>query len=260
MPFTLVAFSESQDTGPNFAAVAAVPDPHVFVSGDDIRLPDAMRFIAGYAALINDLTVVPQARLTSPSLRSVFNQDIGPITNGAVFSTDPNIVMHPLNPLPLIGAEALNFEVIADPAAGTPLSSALVWLSDGPLAPATGEIHTIRATAAHAGLALGWGNGALTFAQTLPVGRYQVVGMRYNNNAVGATTALAARLVFPGGIWRPGTYASNLHATYDAHAGIFRHGRLGVWGEFHTNAPPTLDVFGSTIATHQVLLDLIRVG
>lgn len=259
MAFTLVAFSESQDPGAAFVAVAAVPDPHIFVSGDDIRLPDEMRFVVGHAVLINGIAVVPQARLTSPSLRSVFNQDLLPIVNGAVMADNPRLTMRPGSPLPLMGAEAINLEANYDEVAAA-LASSLIWLADGPIAPVAGDIHTVRATAAHAGIALGWGNGAITFAQTLPVGRYQVVGMRANANTAAAATTLAMRLVFPGGVWRPGTYTSNVHASPDAQDGIFRNGRLGVWGEFHTNAPPTLDVFGSTQAVHQVLLDLIRVG
>ena len=40
MAFSLICYSESQDTSGVLANVAAVTDPHVRVIGDDVVVPD----------------------------------------------------------------------------------------------------------------------------------------------------------------------------------------------------------------------------
>src|SRR5207247_1836789 len=97
-----------------------------------------------------------------------------------------------------------------------------------------GAIYTIRATAAVALAASTWVNGALTFSQALPYGTYQVVGMR----ARGANLA-AARLVFVGQPFRPGVAGVNALGNVDPFH--FRYGNMGVFGQFDSTVPPTVD-------------------
>lgn len=259
MAFTVVAWRESLDAAGAFNALTAVSDPHVFTSGDDIRVPEAMRFIVGISVLINDLTVVPRARITSPSLRAMFNPEYSLIQNGLVHANNTDLSLFPGSPIPIMPAEAINVEVLQNPAAAVE-NRALVWISDGPITPVSGQFFTVRATGATAVTANVWTNITLTFSQTLPVGRYQVVGMRGESDTVAATTLIAQRLVFPGGIWRPGVPTCNLQASRDFNSGGFRMGRFGVFGEFHTNAPPTLDVLADADSDSVVFLDLLKVG
>jgi len=149
------------------------------------------------------------------------------------------------------GGEALNVKVSVS-AAGR--ASALALFCDGPLAPVTGEIFTVRATSSTTLTAYQWTNGALTFAQSLPKGRYAVVGMRALSAGL-----IAARLVIPGYAWRPGCIGYD--AENDTEDDVFRGGRMGVWGEFDHDLPPTVDFLSISADTSEVVyLDLIKIA
>jgi len=245
--FTLVAFTESQDSAA-LTNIAAVADPHVRVVGDDIYVPVALPNLAGYHFCGANFT---QGQVASPSLRRVVNLDIDQADLADEPGSPPNV--HDLfgSPVPLDGGEALN-TLMAEDAAGASRVNALLWFSDGPLAPVTGAMYSIRATNASTLGANAWTNGALTFTQTLPKGTYQVVGMRAQSAGL-----RAARLVFPGFSWRPGCIGCD--ADGDIEAPAFRHGNLGVWAEFTHDAPPTVDFFSASADTAQVvILDIIK--
>jgi hypothetical protein len=129
-----------------------------------------------------------------------------------------------------------------------------VWLCDAALAQVTGEIFTVKASTSVTLSANQWTNAAITFAQTLPRGRYQVVGMRAKS-----TGLVAARLVFPGYAWRPGCLGSAAYNNVERPE--FRQGRMGVWGEFDHNVPPTVDFLSiSADSNPEVWLDLIKIA
>jgi hypothetical protein len=46
MAFTLIGYSETQDTSGNLTNVAALADPHVRVIGDDVIVPDDLNYLA----------------------------------------------------------------------------------------------------------------------------------------------------------------------------------------------------------------------
>jgi len=247
LPFTLVAFTESQDSAA-LTNIAAVADPHVRVVGDDIYVPVALPNLAGYHFCGANFT---QGQVASPSLRRVVNIDVDQADLADEPGSPPNV--HDLfgTPTPLDGGEALN-TLMAEDAAGASRVNALIWFSDGPITPATGPMYTVRATNSSTLVANAWTNGALTFSQTLPRGTYQVVGMRASSAGL-----RAARLVVPGFSWRPGCIGAD--ADSDIGADRFRHGRAGVWCEFSHDAPPTVDFFSASADTAQVvLLDLIK--
>ena len=245
------AFFESIDPGGALAFIAAVREDQFFTSGDDFRVPAELPFLMGVAALINDASGV-RAQFQSPSLRILAELDVEPIINGTVWGSPPEAVMFPANPLPLAAQESLNLQMDSDPAAAA-IHAALFWIADGPQAPVQGNIFTVRATAAFTQVAGVWTNGTLTFSTELPAGTYQVVGMRAR-----AATGLGARLVFPAQTARPGCLVVNDEADED-HS-MFRHGRLGMWGQFEHTTPPTLDVFDGTATAQVILLDLLKVA
>ncbi len=250
--FHLAAFYEDIDPGAALVPIAAVPEQQFFTTGDDFRVPTAMPFIVGAAGLVDDASAV-RAQVASPTLRIQANLDIEPIiAAAAVFGSPPEVLFHPQSPVQLTADEALNFYMESDPAA-VEVHYGLVWLSDGPQATVQGNIFTVRAVGAIAQVVDLWTNGNLTFAQTLPAGSYQVIGLR-----VRSADAVAARLVFSEQSARPGVACVN--AIGDLDPGVFRFGRFGVFGEFpHTN-PPTLDVLGGAGTAQYVYLDLLRVS
>lgn len=249
--FHLAAFAQSIDPAGALTAITAAREEMIFTNGADLRVPTSLPYIIGKAALANDASG-SRAQIQSPSLRILANLDVEPLILAAVFGNPPETLVHPNIAIPIVADEALNFAFLSDPAAAA-LHYGLVYLSDGPQQAAEGNMFSIRATATIQQVVAGWVNGSLTFSQTLPAGRYAVVGMRCRS-----TDAVAARLVFPEQIARPGVPVVN--AIADVDPWYARHGNLGVFGEFPHTTPPTMDVIGGTAAAQTVLLDLIRVA
>jgi len=248
LPHTLVAYDENFGAAATLDAMTAVADPHVRVSGDDIWIPDALPFLAGYIAMAAALTA---ARIESPTLRTLTPIDVAPLDLAAEPSTPAAYIDLRANPKLIGGGEALNVKATVSAAAR---ALALAVLCDGPIAPVAGEIFTIKATAAATLVANAWTNAAVTFAQSLPKGTYQVVGMRAQSAGL-----IAARLVFPGYAWRPGCIGADAYSDLVHEA--FRGGRLGIWGSFEHDVPPTVDFLSiSADTTEEVWLDLIKIA
>lgn len=250
--YTTVGFYESIDGAGAYHKIAAIPDQHVTVFGDDVRIPRGMTKLIGQAALSGADTSLDGARIETPTLRRIINIDVGVLINGVAFGDPPESMMHPLSPTPLTEDESMNFFIDSD-ATGAKSEYGLVWLSDGQQSPVQGDMYTVKATGAAALSAGQWVNTALTFAQILPVGEYDIVGLR----VVGANL-VAARLVFVGSAWRPGVPAVNLDSDMDSK--WFRYGKMGVLGRFDSTTPPTLDCLGVTNTSQDVFLDLIKIS
>ena len=248
MPFTLVAWYESTTAEKTLYPINAVADPHLRVSDDDIWVPSALPMMAGCIVMGANLTA---ARIESPTLRTLTPLDILPFELAVKPSSDPKALLQPHAPKTVGATEALNVKVTAGAANKL---CALAFLCDGPLAPVTGEIFTVKCTTSISTTAYAWTNAALTFAQSLPSGRYQIVGMRAK-----ATNLIAARLVISGFAWRPGCIGCQ--AYNDIERLEFRHGRMGAWGEFDHDVPPTVDFLSqATDDDPEVWLDLIKIA
>jgi hypothetical protein len=248
----LGAFHEVIDPAGALVPIAAVQDDTVFTSGDDMRVPIDLPFILGVAGLL-EATAALRAQVSSPSLRRVSNLDIEPFGTGLAFSDLHAVDIHTDNAVPVRGDEAVNFNINSNPAAATS-QYGLIIFGDGAQAPVSGDMISVRGTLALAAVLGEWASSNITFDQDLPIGNYDVVGMR-----VVEATGVAARLNFVGGAWRPGTPIANSVTEPDAH--MLRHGKSGIWGTFHTNTPPTVDVLAAAGAiTPVIILDLIARG
>jgi hypothetical protein len=248
--FHLAAWYESKDPAGALVTIDAVREEMIFTNGDDLRVPTGLTNIIGATALENHANGV-RAQVQSPSLRAIANLDVEPIVLAAVYGSPPEGVYHPEAPIPITADEALNFAVQNTPG-GAVAHYGGVWLADGPQQPVTGNIFSMRAVGAITQVAGAWVNGNLAFAQTLPAGRYAIVGMRARS-----ADAVFARLVFPEHVARPGVMVVNAIGDQDIY--WQRYGRTGVYGEFpHTN-PPTLDVLGGAGTAQYLILDCIRV-
>lgn len=195
---------------------------------------------------------ISRARLESPGLRRMWLEELSPLNVGELFTAPTHcFVDRRVNPLLLVASEKLNALMLAT-SVKTTYGSVLVWLADGAPTPITGEVHTMRADATAPTNPDVWENEPIAFSQTLPAGRYAVVGMRVNH-----ATGIAARLVFVGGTWRPGC-----PITLDVESeepDVFRNGLLGSWGEFEFDQPPTVDLLMKTVGPPEIYLDLIQV-
>jgi len=242
---TLVAWYESQDASASALNHAAVADPHVRVSGDYIYVPSFAPFLGG--VIMGGATPL-LASLRSPSLRKIVNLDIEPMA-GAEPVVGGELTNLFSAPIPLSVAEGL--EALIQAGAGAQVNYALAWLVDGPVAPVAQPFYTVRATNATTLVGGSWTNGALTFTQTLPAGRYAVVGMRARSAGL-----LAARLVIPGSGFRPGV--PGVDTISEVGLNHFRSGAPGVMGEFDHDVPPTVDFLSVSADTSQVVfLDVV---
>lgn len=245
MAHTLIAWNENQATE-TLTAIAGLADQHVTVSGNDIIVPTLSKVggIYGLGASMSN------AQLASPSLRTFLNLDVAGIDIAAEPTSPPNWMDLFDRPVDLIATEGLNFNSTND---ATARASGLVWLMDEIAPLPAGKITTIRATGATTLGAYAWTNVPLTFTQTLPAGRYAIVGMKATSDG-----GIAARCVIPGYAWRPGVIAQD--AISDITPARFRHGRMGNWGEFGHQEPPTVDFLSISADTSEVVfLDLIKI-
>jgi hypothetical protein len=206
--------------------------------------------LAGFYALGTTITL---AQIQSPSLRRRANIDISPVDVSAEPASPPSMMARFTSPIPLEEDEDLT-ALVAEAFSGAERETVLAWLSDGPITPVTGEIFTVRATGTTTLTANTWSNVAITFSQTLPRGRYQVVGARCESAG-----CVAFRLVFPGYSWRPGGVGCD--SIGDLSPNGQRMGGYGVWGEFESTSPPTVDVLSVSADTSEVIyLDLIKIA
>ncbi len=257
MPQHLAAWQQSVDPAGAFSALTAVPDQQLTVVGANIQIPSLNRVIALAGGV--ETTAAQQARLTAPSRRVLALQRVTPLQGaaaGASVPADPHHLMDlRASPLQMVTGEQANFEINSNPAAAQ-IQWGLMWLADGPVAPIAGNIFTVRADGVTVLVASSWTNGPIVFAENLPRGRYQVVGLRVQSAGL-----VAARLVFVGGPpggWRPGVMGTNTdrHLEHE----MFRLGGLGVLGEFEDVEPPTVDYLSvSADVAEVVYLDLIQV-
>jgi len=248
--FTLVGYHFYGSTGGVLTYAPALADQHVRVEGNNVVVPGGMANLLGAFAAG---ATISRAQVESPALRRTILLDLGPL-NEAAEPLDPTPYFDAFyNPIPLDEYEPLRMLVAGEESSAED-KVGLIWLGDGPQSPATGEMYTVRCTSSTTLTEYTWTNGALTISQTLPAGRYQVVGMRAES-----TGLIAARLVFVGGTWRPGCLGYD--AGYDVGPSIFRRGALGVWGEFSHDQPPTVDFLSRSADTDEVVwLDLIKVA
>jgi len=253
--FTLVGWSQSIDSAV-LAAITAIPDPHVRVQGNDVIVPGAQPNSPPLNALVGAFGIgvnITRLQMQSPSLRRILFNEIAPVSIGILPPTVPAWNDMRFAPPILDPEEALD-AFIAESGAGATRNSAFAWLADQPIEPVKGDIRTVRVTATTTLTAFQWSNAQLTFDQSLPAGRYQIVGGRMESAGL-----LAWRCVIVGGLWRPGAIGYATAGLVEPSA--FRQGNMGVWGEFNHNTPPTIDYLSGSADTAEAgELDLIKVA
>lgn len=250
MTMHLAAYRSNVDQAGAAGNIAAITDQAVATENNFVRVPTALKNLLGEAFFTGTTTAFTFARVESPLLRQLINQSLG--VRGLIVddSKTMNVQWHGMSPRALDANEGLEFTSNTDSAAAIELHG-LVWLGDGAVQPAKGNIFTTRATAAITAVNTGWTSGLLTFVERLPYGAYDVVGMRAL-----AADGTAARLIFPGLPFRPGVPLEQAENIQEPE--WFRYGNAGVFGSFDLNQPPTLEVFGGASVAQTIYLDMIK--
>lgn len=252
--FTLIAYSETIPTSANaYTAVAAVADQTMKIEGDRVYIGD-LNQIVGYGVACGQ--AVSAAYLSSPSLRRVALLDILPIRQSDDFAVPKSFAFKPDSPLSLEPNEGLEAYVHTNEGSPTDSSVIGVLLADGPISPVSGEIFHVKATATITEVADTWVNTELTWRQTLPVGRYAIVGAMAM-----IVDGMLFRFAPIGGAYRPGGVCGITIG--DELPSIQRNGGLGVWCEFDQVTPPSVDILSNEDAAGtalQMVIDLIKIA
>jgi len=239
MPFTLVGWNESQDTGGALTDVAFIPDQHVSYEGDKLHCP-ALNQILGLTALGATIT---QARLISPSLKLPAYIDIAPLHVAAEPVSPAYILDNFESPIPLVVTENVGAQV-AEGATGAEYETVLAWLGDGPVTPAKLPFRTVRATGSTTLSAYAWTPVTITLSQDLAPGNYNILGLK----AI-STGAIAARFVIPNYQWRPGVLACDNIGDIDVQR--FRFGNAGIMGVLNVPQLPQIEMLSVSADTSE---------
>jgi len=250
MPFSVVAYTESQDTAGVLTEVAAATDQHITTDGDDILVPEWAPNLAAVCAIG---ATISRAQISSPSLRQRTLLDVSPLNIGAEPLGAQAYMPMFERPITLEPGEGLR-ALVAEGAAGAEQETVLVWLASEMEGVPEGDIEQIRCTSATTLTAFSWSLCTLTLSQQLRAGTYAIVGMR----AISAG-ALAARLVIPGSQFRPGVVGYDAESDYAPE--IFRPGALGVYGTFDHRFIPQVEFLSVSADTSEVIyLDVIKIA
>lgn len=230
--FHLGAFRGSVTNGTTNTAIAGVADNILTKAASGAFFaPPGGRIRWASAGGIN----ASRARINTPVLRMVGLPYIAPLNQTVAAPSPPNLADYgQFGPAPFATDEVSVESTHTDAAAQ--IQYALMAFSFGRVEPGSGMRYRLRWTAAITGVVGSWASGALTFDQTVPAGDYQIIGM----DAFG-TNLLGARLIFPGGGWRPGVLARN--AVNSVPHDMFLRGDLGCFGQFNNTAIPQLEVY-----------------
>lgn len=245
--FHIAAYRGSVGAGLSDVDIAAVQDSQMTIANNHFVLPRKSNLLFAFGLGTN----LSRLLLNTPKMRYVGLPSLVPINSGATVPSPVNVVD--------LSMKYVNLDTIDEIAvqassadAGAQTMNAVVGFGftfrDVPSQPT----YRIRATATITQVAGSWVNGAMTLSQSLPNGRYHVVGM----DCV-AANGIAARLVFSGGGFRPGCLCRN--ATSSIQHPMFTDNRLGIYGSFDSINLPTMDIFANGAgATQEIFLDLIR--
>lgn len=257
MPQHLAGWLEDIDPAGLFVNLTALADQRLFTQGDDLRVPPLNLVFAGAAGM--DGVVEPRARVTSPTLDELTRYEIAPVNSQDAAAVEPDSPQKVddmrLSPAQLGVDEILQAEILSNPAAAQD-QWVLLWFADQvPTQVTGGRPFTARMTGTTTLTVNVWSFVDMVLDDNIPPGRYQVLGLRPESLG-----CVAGRIVFrTGEFWRPG--ALGVDTVLDIQHPMFRHGALGVWGEFPFTQLPAIEflsVIADTVET--VHIDLVRIG
>ena len=249
----LAAFYAAVTDSTNNQAVAGVLDGALpYDSSSRFLYSEPQQVLAAFA--MGDAILA--ARINAPSLRNFLLPSISPIEVAAVPASSPGMAWYGQNGPRLLATEGVCVEVSVG-VQTIDTAYAAIWSTPKFVPAPLGPIFTARATSTITTVVGSWVLGSFAFEQTLPSGRYAVVGM----HATGATSALC-RIIFPGGTTlRPGVIVMpNADAVILSQP--FRYGAMGLWGTFINTAQPQVELLGTSAASIALtlFLDLVKIG
>lgn len=207
-----------------------------------------------WAFALND--TITRARIVYPSYRDVGLPEIFPLLVSATLNANTNLSRWGNNAPRVKKTEEVGVQV-SNGASTVDTAGVIVTINDGIAPIPSGRRFTVRGTSAQTLVANAYTLGGITLDQTLPFGRYGVIGLR-----VTCAGAVLARLVFTNNIYhRPGVPAWASIGVGDPEQ-TMRYGGRGLLGWFDQTSPPNLEILGFTAGaqTAAVILDLVEIS
>ncbi len=258
----VAAFSADAPAEDILVYLTPIADSVLSPSGTTGLLPSRKMDIVGLYAGAN-LTATPttptlvRAQPSAPTFIQVITPAIQPLSPTAAPDSDPPLQLLTDHPLPLPAGEALTVQVEVSALLST--VAAVVFLREKfePLPP--GPMYTLRGVAsATTPTSRSWTQIAITWAQQLPAGRCAIAWIQYIA-PTGTAAPIAARLVLPDQVLRPGALAQPLVSSLPNRQ--MQDGVFGLLGTFESFAMPTVEVLqigAAPTATGEIHLGLIR--
>lgn len=231
------------------AQITAVTDQILTIQDNGFLPQDGMELAFAYAMSAD----LQRAFLQSPTFRGITPPYIRPAHSSALLPTFGDVADWRANPLRVRGREVLQAWGFQDNAGVQDVRVGIGLQKSFQPAP-VGDIMTMRGTSVTTATADQWTTLAMTWEDTLPEGRYAVVGLE----AEGANM-IGARLVLPDQQPRPG--CPGLSAVGVQGPKMFRKGRLGLWGGFRSTDMPNPEVYCSgATAAFTLYMDIVRLS
>jgi hypothetical protein len=193
-----------------------------------------------------------RARIDAPSLRAFTPPRLPLFRRGTAPGDKP-----PLNDfahlgLILRGAEEIAVQTTNNLATGSETHYAVLCVGTSVSPSSRGPDFWVRATGSTTLVAGQWTNVPLTLESQLPAGNYRIVRL-----IARSANGVAARVITPGSIWRPGVVCINSEGQVPARH--FLEGRYGDFGTFSTVALPSVEFLASAAdTTQEVYFGLVR--
>lgn len=246
---TLAFYTNDLAINASLVALGTVTDQIIPVQNNRYQTVEDWTAFAAYVG-IPDCTA---ARINAPSLRRISLPYISPMSLTALPANVPPLIMYGDFGPRLERTEELTIEASRGNVAAAD-AYALLWVRARQKMATPGPIITVQLTTSITIAEGVWTAGNITLTQTLPAGRYEIVGM----DAFG-TNLLAARVIFPGGGYRPGVLAQGAQGEWNQMDSRF--GRMGAFGTFDSFAQPLVECFGVGAGTSQIIYwDLVKVS
>ena len=253
--FTTAAFFKNIGApGTTPTALDMVPDGVLSRASDTgLYVPAGMELLGAFG--ISDVSapaVSPRLRINAASLLRVGYPYIRPLEK-TIGVTNPNFQAVLDRPIRFPNNEVIGIDAVWEQGGGPAVDTYAVVFLRGQAAPLPkGDGFWVRGSGSLTPVAKRWSNlSNLVWEIAFSEGNYAVVGFEV---IIPSASGLAARLIFPGSPWRPGTIsiASTLSRTHAA----FYEGHFGVFGQFASFAPPGIEVLCAAAVATNVEINL----
>lgn len=229
--------------------VAAIPDNILAIQNGHFFPTQDYKLLYAFAA---GATLVNRARIVSPSLRQITTPWLRPTNSGLTVASPLPVADYRDNPFRIRASEELEMDIMQT-SGGAGVAVGVLGLQTIYSPPPVGDIYTMRGTSTTAAVSRTWTQIAMTWADSLPQGVYNIVGGKHIS-----TNGIASRLSLENQVARPGSVSDT--AVGSIGHPMFIKGGLGSWGLFTNQRMPIVEVFvNGTDAVHEYYLDFVRV-